>query len=88
MPKTDAYLRKRSETGVCETCGVEMEFHPRCDACGILCNVGHFNTLNVHRGHSICYSCLKAWTRRDELNGENIAWEYFLKGEEWLSTIV
>jgi len=69
----------RSVTGKCETCGAEMDNHPKCGACGILCGTGHLEGLpSPYRGHGLCGHCVASWKRLDQLVGRETTWSEFL----------
>jgi len=52
------YATYRAITGKCETCGAEMNDHPKCDACGALCGPGHLHEkLSPYQGFNLCGEC-------------------------------
>ena len=73
------YLDYRQVTGKCEVCHALIQTHPKCEACGILCGIGHENVLSPYRGHSLCGRCLVAWKGKDSLYGRETTWEEFTR---------
>ena len=71
------YETYRRFTGKCEVCHAPIQPHPRCDACGILCGMGHENVLSPYRGHDLCGPCIKAWKVKDNLFGKEMTWSEF-----------
>lgn len=69
----------RGVTGQCETCGSAMNRHPRCDACGILCGLRHFEYLpSVYREHTLCGHCIGFWKALDCNTGRQTTYDEFV----------
>ncbi len=73
-----AYLVERERTGMCE-CGIPMEDHPVCEACGALVGFKHECDGEDFRGYHICVSCRVNWYGLDEQLGRVAAWAEFKK---------
>jgi hypothetical protein len=82
LPGTDklvAYDVYRKMTGVCETCGQEMENHRDCDGCGILCGSGHLDDIQERwQGHDVCGFCSGRRHKLEGMLGREITWEEFV----------
>ena len=60
---------------ICDICGVPLEEHPKCEACGILVGPGHVSgVLEEFRGHKICTDCRWYWQKLEKLEGKEVAW--------------
>lgn len=69
----------RQMTGKCETCGAQMDDHPKCDACANLCGTGHLDTFpSPYRGHNLCGRCIVSWKTLDRVIGKKATWDEFL----------
>jgi hypothetical protein len=71
--KIDA-LQYRVLTGICETCHLPMEGHPKCAACGILCGPGHIYGLSTYHGAKVCSGCLHSWKVLEKKKGKELTW--------------
>lgn len=63
----------------CPRCYIIMRNHPKCNACGILCGIGHKNALCEYRGKKLCSYCVGAWRRLERLIGREAKWGEFLR---------
>lgn len=70
-------MKNRKQTGICETCHVDMSNHPKCEACWALCGIPHPNVLCSYRGYQLCFSCIHAWEKREEILGRKVTWDEF-----------
>jgi len=69
----------RRVTGKCETCGEPMETHPKCEACGVLCDTGHLEGLpSPYRGYDLCGHCEAKWRTLDKVIGRETTWKEVL----------
>lgn len=76
--KRVSYGAYRDITGLCETCGEAIASHPKCEACGTFCGLGHFEDLSNYREHVLCGHCISRWQRADENYGRQTTWKEFL----------
>ena len=67
-------LQYRTLTGICETCHLPMEGHPKCAACGILCGLSHIYGLCTYRDVTVCSGCLRSWEVLEKEKGKDLTW--------------
>lgn len=76
MYKIDKYNEYRRSTGLCETCGHDMESHPICYLCGVLLGAGHISMTGIlHDGTPHCGLCQPlriTGSRQHKKRGERI----------------
>jgi hypothetical protein len=68
-------LEYRVQTGICETCGEPMKYHPKCDGCGILTGQGHIFYSSEYRGRNLCPGCIKQWQLLEKEKGRKLTWK-------------
>ena len=62
------YSRYRQITGLCETCGLAVAGHLKCDGCGVWLGTGH-ESSSVYRGKKLCGHCITNWKVLDKTLG-------------------
>jgi hypothetical protein len=65
------------QTKTCPICGISLEGHPECDACGILTGIEHLSTLRVYRKHKLCEHCIDAWKKKEFIIDRTATFEEF-----------
>ena len=72
----------------CPHCYILTRDHPRCNACGILCGIGHNNALCEYRGKKLCGYCVKRWQKLDELIGRQTTFAEMMNPEKYLKLFI